>query len=193
MIRINLLPFRAARKKENVRKQASIFMLSIFLGVILLGYLSFMFGSKVGKMSTRIQETKTALAQFDVQAKEVDQIQKDLEVLKKKIDVITNLKSNRKGPVLLLDSLTQLVIPKRMWLTNLEAKGNTVNIKGVALDNRTVADFMTQLEKSKLFASVNLSTLNQKTVREEMNLKSFIITCNKAAAENTVTSEAKKL
>ncbi|MCG6907185.1 MAG: PilN domain-containing protein [Desulfobacteraceae bacterium] len=192
MIRINLLPFRAARKKENVRKQASIFMLSIFLGVILLGYLSFMFGSKVGKMSTRIQETKTALAQFDVQAKEVDQIQKDLEVLKKKIDVITNLKSNRKGPVLLLDSLTQLVIPKRMWLTNLEAKGDGVNIKGVALDNRTVADFMTQLEKSKLFASVNLSTLNQKTIRDEMNLKSFIITCNKAAAENTVTSEAKK-
>ncbi|MGD8541360.1 MAG: PilN domain-containing protein [Desulfobacteraceae bacterium] len=167
-------------------------MLSIFLGVILLGYLSFMFGSKVGKMSTRIQETKTALAQFDVQAREVDQIQKDLEVLKKKIDVITNLKSNRKGPVLLLDSLTQLVIPKRMWLTNLEAKGNGVNIKGIALDNRTVADFMTQLEKSKLFASVNLSTLNQKTIREEMNLKSFIITCNKAAAENTVTSEAKK-
>jgi len=192
MIRINLLPFRAARKKENVRKQASIFMLSIFLGVILLGYLSFMFGSKVGKMSTRIQETKTALAKFDVQAKEVDQIQKDLEVLKKKIDVITNLKSNRKGPVLLLDSLTQLVIPKRMWLTNLEAKGDGVNIKGVALDNRTVADFMTQLEKSKLFASVNLSTLNQKTIRDEMNLKSFIITCNKAAAENTVTSEAKK-
>ncbi|HSM73288.1 MAG TPA: PilN domain-containing protein, partial [Desulfobacterales bacterium] len=107
-------------------------------------------------------------------------------------DVITNLKSNRKGPVLLLDSLTQLVIPKRMWLTNLEAKGNGVNIKGIALDNRTVADFMTQLEKSKLFASVNLSTLNQKTIREEMNLKSFIITCNKAAAENTVTSEAKK-
>jgi type IV pilus assembly protein PilN len=192
MIRINLLPFRAARKKENVRKQASIFMLSIFLGVILLGYLSFMFGSKVGKMSTRIQETKIALAQFDVQAREVDQIQKDLEVLKKKIDVITNLKSNRKGPVLLLDSLTQLVIPKRMWLTNLEAKGDGVNIKGVALDNRTVADFMTQLEKSKLFASVNLSTLNQKTIRDEMNLKSFIITCNKAAAENTVTSEAKK-
>ncbi|MFY9941408.1 MAG: PilN domain-containing protein [Desulfobacterales bacterium] len=167
-------------------------MLSIFLGVILLGYLNFTFGSKVRKMSTQIQDTKTVLAQFDVQAKEVDQIQKDQEVLRKKIDVITNLKSNRKGPVLLLDSLTQLVIPKRMWLTNLEAKGDGVNIKGVALDNRTVADFMTQLEKSKLFASVSLSTLNQKPIREEMNLKSFIITCNKAMAENTVTSEAKK-
>jgi type IV pilus assembly protein PilN len=192
MIRINLLPFRAARKKENVRKQTSIFMLSIFLGVILLGYLNFTFGSRVRKMSTQVEDTKNVLAQYDVQAQEVDQIQKDLDVLRKKIDVITNLKSNRKGPVLLLDSLTQLVIPKRMWLTNLEAKGNGVNINGVALDNRTVADFMTQLEKSKLFASVNLSTLNQKPIREDMNLKSFVITCNKAAAENTVTSEAKK-
>jgi hypothetical protein len=51
---------------------------------------------------------------------------------------------------------------------------------------------MTQLEKSKLFASVNLSTLNQKQIKEDMNLKSFVITCSKASADNTVTSEAKK-
>ena len=191
MIRINLLPFRAARKKENVRKQASIFMLSILLGVILLGYLNLTFGSKVRKMTSQVQDTKKVLAQYDVQAKEVDQIQKDLDVLKKKIDVITNLKSNRKGPVVLLDTMTQLVIKKRMWFTNLEAKGSGVNINGVALDNRTVADFMTQLEKSKLFASVNLSTLNQKQIKEDMNLKSFVITCSKASAEKTVTSEAK--
>lgn len=166
-------------------------MLSILLGVILLGYLNLTFGSKVRKMTSQVQDTKKVLAQYDVQAKEVDQIQKDLDVLKKKIDVITNLKSNRKGPVVLLDTMTQLVIKKRMWFTNLEAKGSGVNINGVALDNRTVADFMTQLEKSKLFASVNLSTLNQKQIKEDMNLKSFVITCSKASAEKTVTSEAK--
>ena len=35
MIRINLLPFRAARKKENVRRQVSVFLLSLVLVVII--------------------------------------------------------------------------------------------------------------------------------------------------------------
>jgi type IV pilus assembly protein PilN len=39
MIKINLLPFRVARKKENIRKQISIFLLVVLLtGVALLWY-----------------------------------------------------------------------------------------------------------------------------------------------------------
>ena len=34
MIRINLLPFRAARRRENVRRQTSIFFLSVVLVTI---------------------------------------------------------------------------------------------------------------------------------------------------------------
>jgi type IV pilus assembly protein PilN len=37
MIRINLLPFRAARKKENIRRQISIYVLSVaFLFIVMI-------------------------------------------------------------------------------------------------------------------------------------------------------------
>ena len=37
MIRINLLPFRAARKKENVRRQISLFLLSLAFLLVVSG------------------------------------------------------------------------------------------------------------------------------------------------------------
>ena len=42
MIRINLLPFRSTRKKENIRRQLSIFVLSLILAVV--AYFSFWAG-----------------------------------------------------------------------------------------------------------------------------------------------------
>jgi type IV pilus assembly protein PilN len=40
MIRINLLPFRAARKKENIRRQLSIYVLSVVCLLLLMGLFS---------------------------------------------------------------------------------------------------------------------------------------------------------
>ena len=45
MIRINLLPFRAARKKENIRRQVSIFLLSLAFLLIILFYYNWSLGS----------------------------------------------------------------------------------------------------------------------------------------------------
>ena len=67
---------------------------------------------------------------------------------------------------------------KRLWFTNFEAKGNNIGIKGIAMDNKTVADFMTRLEKSKLYKNVNLKTLKQQKTAK-LNLKSFDINCDK--------------
>jgi len=77
---------------------------------------------------------------------------------------------------------------KRLWFTNFEAKGNNIGIKGIAMDNKTVANFMTRLENSKLYKNVNLKTLKQQKITK-LNLKSFDITCIKISLNNT---ESKK-
>ncbi|MEZ4550229.1 MAG: hypothetical protein R2874_07060 [Desulfobacterales bacterium] len=47
MIRINLLPYRAARSKENIRRQISVFLLSfILLLVVLIVYNGHLNGKK---------------------------------------------------------------------------------------------------------------------------------------------------
>ena len=53
MIRINLLPFRAARKKENVRRQVSIFFLSFFFVVVVLVYYHISLGSKITNLKAK--------------------------------------------------------------------------------------------------------------------------------------------
>ena len=89
--------------------------------------------------------------------------------------------------------MTQVIVPKRMWFTNLESKDGTVKIAGIALDNKTVADFMVRLEKSGLFSDVDLKTLKQHKVGNSDNFKSFHISCVKKppAAIQTNQNSAK--
>ncbi len=197
MIRINLLPYRAARKKENIRKQIGIFFLSLLVVVAILLFYNMRLQKKIHVLNEKIAENKTMLAKYEKQAKEVDRIKKAFNNLENKTKVIKNLETTRNDAVLLLDNMTKLVAEhtlsssgpdslsdkdntpvKRLWFTNFEAKGNNIGIKGIAMDNKTVADFMTRLENSKLYKNVNLKTLKQQKTAK-LNLKSFDINCDK--------------
>jgi type IV pilus assembly protein PilN len=206
MIRINLLPFRAARKKENIRRQVSIALLSVFFVILTIIYYQIYLNNKINDLDTKLKDTKKLLAQVEKQAKKADQIQKALKKLEKKTQVIKNLETKRRTSALLLDNMTKMVVEntsisdsdastdksdkptKRLWFTNFQAQRGNVSIKGIALDNKTVADFMTRLETSKLYKNVNLKTIKQKKVNN-LNLKSFEVTCNKVALKKAKTKK----
>lgn len=180
MIRINLLPFRAARKKENVRRQLSVFILSVFFTIAALYFINVKLNSQIQHLSTKVENTKKELAKYDKINKEIAAIKKELAILSKKIEVVKKLDTNRKEPVIFLDTMTKMVIPRRMWLTSLEVKEKKIMLEGIALDNKTVADFMTRMEVSNFFDGVNLKTLKQeKTKKKKLNLKKFEITCTR--------------
>jgi type IV pilus assembly protein PilN len=181
MIRINLLPFRAARKKENIRRQVSIFLLSLAFMLIILFYFNFSLSSKIGNLNTKIKETQTELDKYAKINKEIEEIKKKLDNLKKKMAVMDTLEANRFAPIRLMDTMTQVVVPKRMWFTNMQSKGEKVSITGVALDNTTVADFMIRLENSGLFNEVDLKTLKQPKGKkgESSRFKTFSVVCVK--------------
>ena len=177
MIRINLLPFRAARKKENIRRQISIFLLSFLLVTVAIIYYNIKLNSKMLDLNTRTEKITKELAKYNKINNEIKSIKKKLELLTKKTNVIKNLDLSREDAVRLLDAMTKMVIEKRMWLNMLGTKEKTVSINGIALDNKTVADFMTRLEDSKLFKKVELKTTKQQKFKKSINLKSFEITC----------------
>jgi len=192
MIKVNLLPFRAARKKENIRRQVSIFFLLIIFVALCMYYYNISLNNKLNDYNVKIENIKNEVAKYNKITKEIADIENRLDVLNKKTGVIKNLELNRKEPVRLLDTMTSMVIPKQMWFTNLEAKEEVVTIKGFALDNKTVADFMTRIEESKLFDSVNLMTLKQQNYNKTINLKGFVISCNKIPPDNAGTDKANK-
>ena len=196
MIRINLLPYRAAQKKENIRRQISIFVLAVIMVVGTLVYYNINLNNDIDALNTRIKNTKSMLAQLEKQAKKVDEIKKAFNTLKQKTDVIKNLETNRKIAVQLLDNMTTLVAEKvsasqsetsadsdskpvkRLWFTNFQENKDKINLQGIALDNKTIADFMSRLEASNLFMNVNLKTIKQQKVNE-LNLKNFEIICTR--------------
>ncbi|MFC1885484.1 PilN domain-containing protein [Thermodesulfobacteriota bacterium] len=191
MIRINLLPFRAARKKENVKRQLTLFLLTfVMVCIAIYGYTGFL-DKKTDKLNDNINIAKKEINRLKKITREIAKIQNDLKILNKKILVIKGLEGDREKPIRLLEAMTGLVIAQRMWLTSLSYKGAKVETVGVALDSKTVVDFMTRLEKSELFSSVKLKTMNKRTMNK-ISLKSFIISCEKKPSQAVTGSEEKK-
>jgi len=191
MIRINLLPFRAARKKENIRRQVSIFFLSFFFVIVVLVYYHISLGSKITDLKAKKETTKKEVAKLDKINKEIAVLKKKLETLKKKTNVIESLEKNRFEPVRLLDTMSLKVIAKRMWFQSFKSTYKSVAIDGMALDNKTVADFMTRLQGSGLFGAVRLKTIKKAKVKNS-NLKSFQIICIRKAMTQPKKAKPKK-
>lgn len=184
MIRINLLPFRAARKKENIRRQISIFFLSLVLVLIVAFYFSWMLSGKVEKLDKQVKDTKAQVEKYNKINKEIAEIKKKLDILNKKIKVIQSLELTRKAPVELLDDMSRLIVDKQMWLTELSEKDNNVRVLGIALDNPTIAEYMTRIESSKKYVDVKLKAINQDDTIKGLELKRFEINFKRATPED---------
>ena len=191
MIRVNLLPFRAARAKENVRKQISIFFLLILFILVALWYSILLLNNKLYALESDISRVKHEITLYKTKANRVSEIQKILKNLEHKLNVISGFKSLRRDPILLLDEMTQLVVPERMWITSLSTKGEQVVLKGVAFDNQTVADFMTRIEGSDLFSGVDLKSLQLKGIKDA-KVKSFELICRKKVQKEKKPTAGKK-
>ncbi len=206
MIHVNLLPFRAARKKENVRRQVTIALLTVVFVVTAMAYYHVRLNNTIVEWTAKIDNIKLELLKVEQKAKKVDRIKNALKKLRKKIKIISDLETKRKLAVSLLDQMTQMVVAnvpsaeseskdakptKRLWFTSLQSSNKTVTMNGIALDNKTVADFMTRLETSEFFNNVNLKTLQQKRINK-LDLKSFVITCNTVVKKEKGPSASKK-
>lgn len=194
MIRVNLLPFRAARRKENVRRQLFLVLFSIGLVAAALVWYHVHLNSKINSLNAGIKKTIASLGNFQKITRDIALMRKAKQIIDKKLEVIKKLETGRRAAVGLLDAMTRIVVPKRMWFTYMDDKRDRVNIKGNALDNKTVADFMTRLEDSGLFASVNLRTLSQRKLGEpSISIQHFEIDCTKKSdAEPVDKTKAKK-
>ncbi len=196
MIRINLLPYRAAKKKENIRRQVSIFLLSLVVVALLVFWYNSHLGGKIDSLNAQINSTRDQVAKYKKINDEIAEIKKKLAVLERKIKVIESLEANRKAPVRNLDSLYQLLVEKRMWYTQIEEQGETFKLSGVAIDNQTVADYMTRVENSERFENVRLASIKQHKIQEQaLKLKQFDVNFTKkpSDAESTeVNKNGKK-
>ncbi len=192
MIKINLLPFRVARKKENIRKQISIFLLAVLFTVAALSWYTQFINKQIVSIKEKTKQINYQVAKYKEKVDRVVQIKKDLKILKAKLLIISSLKKQKNKQLMLFDGMTDLIIPTRMWLESFKTDKNSVTIKGIAFDNPTIADFMEKLEKSSLFSTVDLKTARMKKFKNNLMLKSFELLCQKEKPQKKKAENSKQ-
>lgn len=173
MIRINLLPLRAEKKKETLRQQGLIALgVVLLVGAAILG-VHLTLGADIKDLRQRITDRKAEIARLQAVIGEVKEFRKKKRALEEKIAVIAGLEERQRGPSQVLHELAVLV-PEKLWIESLKDTGGSLSLDGVAIDNQTIAQFMTKLETSPWFEGVRLEVTRQ-VARGGASLKSFSV------------------
>ncbi len=184
MIKINLLPFRAARKRENVRRQVSIYFLCVLFLFCLMGYLHVSLSGELATLKTKEENLQRELKSYAAVTREIAQLKKDTKDLNAKLGVIEKLEKQRVGPVLLLVEIARAVPMDRLWLDGVLETSGRVTLQGTAMDNHTVALFMTQLENEPHISAVDLDRTTLKYFPEyKRRASNFVLNCGTAYGE----------
>ena len=163
MIKINLL---VEARAEKVAKAPLITFgsanvnNSILVGLIVvgLGYVGVRYWMLWSELDGLKKETAINQLEYDRLKPiiaEVEAFKKKNAELRKKIDVIKDLKDKQFGPVRIMDEVSKL-LPELVWLTNMSMSGNLLTIQGQALNENAVANFISNLSASPFFAEPTL-------------------------------------
>ncbi len=176
MIKINLLPVRLAKKKENIRKQLSVCLLSVFFIVLAMAYLGIFFSYQIKSLTDDIRRVRNDIGTYNKVVQGLEEQKKQKDLIQKKLGVLGRLQKDKTGPVHMLDEISANLPEKRLWLKAIKQNENKLLLEGVAMDNGTIALYMKSLAASPYFTNVDLINSAQETFKD-VKLMQFSITC----------------
>ncbi len=193
MIKINLFPFRAARKRENIRRQILCYVASV---LILVAVMVIYFQKLNGDLNAVVSEQKhlqAELATYQETIKLINELDKRTQEIKTKLAVIKELEMKKTGPVHLIDEIAMAVPKDKLWLNSLIETKGSLTLTGTAMDNETVALFMTNLEKSDYVSSVDLESAKLRNLPKfNLNVSDFVLNCKTYAYKPKKASQQAK-
>ena len=161
MARINLLPWRAERRKQR-QKEFTILLAMSALGAVLLAFL--MVGYYKAQISGQNERNQYLTTQIEEVQKQIDEIkllgEKKAKLLARK-EIIEKLQANRSQMVHLFDSLVR-TIPDGVILTAIKQDEDTLTLEGRAQSNARVSTYMRNLEGSGWMTKPDLSIIEAK-------------------------------
>lgn len=175
MIKINLLLARKEKKKVGLRKEIVVLIASLVILFAGLVVLQWRLEKEKEDTLSKISDTKKEIAYYKSLTTEVVKAKEAQKSLQDKLNVINTLRKEKAGAAKVLDELS-IDKPERMHLESLRKDGSKLGIEGIALDDETIANFMTNLRKSKLFKGVDL-IVSEQVEQGKIKLKKFILSC----------------
>jgi type IV pilus assembly protein PilN len=175
MIKINLLQARKEKKKAGMKKEFVVLALSVTLLVVLLIMIQWRMSKEKEDTLAQISNTKKEINYYKSLTTEVDKAKEAQKILQDKLNIINSLRKEKASPAKVLDELS-IDKPEKIQLESLKKEGGRLGIEGIALDDETIANFMTNLRKSKLFRNVDL-IVSEQIEQSKIKLKKFILSC----------------
>jgi len=171
MIKINLLPVRAARKKETAIQQFSIVGVVVVVIALIVVSIYVVKRVQVAAAKDDIVSANKKISELKTKIGKLEELKTLKEQVKKKLDVLSQLRKNKTGPAQRLASLSNFT-PEQLWLTNYSESGQDVKISGIAFTEELIAQYMKALEASSDFMSVEL-LVSEQTEMAGTKLKKF--------------------
>jgi len=172
MIRINLLPWREARRKAH-NLQFFILMgmvagLAASIVLLVHGY----YATRISTQTERNRFLKEENTKLDKEIEEIKKLKEEIQALLSRKQVIETLQADRAQTVYLLEELVRQT-PEGVFLESFKQTGNKINLIGYAQSNARVSALMRNLEASAYLEKPELVETRGGTAVDEKRWPQF--------------------
>ena len=158
MARINLLPWRAERRRQR-QKEFGAMVGASALGAVVLAFLIYMFyNAQIDGQTDRNAYLDGEITKVQAKIDEIKLLDEKKAKLLARKTVIEELQANRSQMVHLFDSLVR-TIPDGVTLSSLQQNGEMLTLKGRSQSNARVSTYMRNLESSGWMTNPELSVI----------------------------------
>ena len=163
MMRINLLPHRAEKRRARQVQFIALSVISVVLGGLLVGFVQVAISTQISYQERRNTYLKQETAILDKQIEEIKKLREQTQALLARKNVVENLQSTRSDVVHLLDQMLR-ILPDGVYLKSLKQAGNKISLVGYAQSNARISTLMRAIEDSPWLDSPTLVEIHAVTV-----------------------------
>jgi len=192
MAKINLLPWRAERRKQREREFYVILGAAFAAAVVVSLLVVMYFSGQIEGQQARNQYLQAEITAMDAKIKQIQDLEKTRTKLMQRKQAIEELQANRSQMVHLFDDLVR-TIPDGVRLASIKQNGDALTLEGRAESNARVSNYMRNLESSTWMTNPDLQIVEAKG-NDKRNRYNFILRVTmkkpKAATDGDTESAA---
>lgn len=169
MAGINLLPWRAERRKQKQKEFFTVTALTLGLSAAALAFVHMQIDAMINYQNQRNKYLESEVALFDKKIKEIEELEAKKKRLISKMEVIQQLQTSRPEVVHLFDELAR-TIPDGVHLVDLTQMDKNIVMNGIAQSNARVSAYMRNLGSSPWLQDPMLNVIESKPEGKDKNV-----------------------
>ena len=155
MIRINLLPWREARRRAQRQHLGVLGGMVAVLGLLIVGAVHLTIAGYIAVQSERNEFLKRENVRLDKEIEEIKKLKTEIAALLARKQIIERLQADRAQAVYMLQELVQQV-PDGVYLKAIKQTGLKINMTGYAQSNARVSTLMRNFAASPYLENPDL-------------------------------------